>query len=53
MQEIRETFGLKVPLTLFLAELFALFAFVFAAELYDANKEEDRQDAKTHSNSNC
>lgn len=36
-------------LTLLLTALFALFAFVLAAELYDGNGKEDSQDPKAHS----
>lgn len=43
----------QAVLTLFLTALFALFAFVLAAELYDGNGEEDRQDPKADGDPYC
>lgn len=41
---------LQVPLTFLLTALFALFAFVLAAELYNADGKEDCQNPKAHKN---
>lgn len=44
---------IEAQLTFFLEDVFALFAFVLAAELHNGNGEKDYQDTKAHSDPDC